>query len=187
MAFDRGIFEAVQSLTGNPVLDQAMMFFAEYLVILIPLSLIYLWFQDRDGKVDSVLIFGATVTGIATAYAMSMLYSHQNPSVTYETIIAADSTENAFPSHHTATVFSAAFGLLARKRKTLGYLMVAAAVLTGFARVYVGEHWPMDILGSVVASTTGVIVAYYGEPVMNYLEPIFELSEKVEDKVRAFL
>lgn len=187
MVFDSGIFEVVQSLTGNSVVDQVMMFFAEYLVILVPLSLVYLWFQDRNGKVDSVLVFGATVVGILTAYAFSFLYSHQNPSVSYETIIAADSMENAFPSQHTATVFSAAFGFLIRKRKILGYLMVVAAVLTGFARVYVGEHWPMDILGSVVASSTGIVVAYYGEPFMEYLEPVFQVSEKVESKFREFL
>lgn len=187
MAFNEEVFQLIQSFTGNPVLDELMLFVAEYLVLLIPLTLIYLWFQDRDGKTDSVLVFGATVTGILTAYALSFLYSHQNPSVTYETIIAADPTENAFPSQHTATVFSAAFGLLARKRKTLGYLMIVAAALTGFARVYIGEHWPIDILGSVVASTTGVIVAYYGEPTTDYLEPVFEFSEKVEEKIRASL
>lgn len=187
MVFDQGVFESVQSLTGNTVLDQVMMFFAEYLVILVPLSLVYLWFQDRNGKVDSVLVFGATVIGIITAYALSFLYSHQNPSVSYETIIAADPTENAFPSQHTATVFSAAFGLLTRSRKKLGYLMAGAAVLTGFARVYVGEHWPMDILGALVASTMGIVVAYYGEPVREYLESVFQFSENLEDKVREYL
>lgn len=182
MALDTAVFEAVQSLTGFGAVDQAMLFFAEYLVVLVPLVLVYLWFQGREGKHDSILTFGGTVTGVVAAYALGLLYSHQNPSATYETLVAFK-PENAFPSQHTAAVFSAAWPLIMRERKNLGYLMVAAAVLTGFARVYVGEHWPVDVLGAVVASATGVAVVYFGEDYADLLDPIYEFSEMVEEKL----
>jgi undecaprenyl-diphosphatase len=185
MAWNTEVFEAVQALTGISAVDSLMMFLAEYLVVLIPLSLIYLWFQDREGKNDSSLVFAATLTGIATAYIFSIFYSHQNPSVTYNTIIAADPSENAFPSHHTTTVFSAAFALMIRKRKQLGYLMLVAAVVTGFARIYVGEHWPVDILGAVVASLSAVGVAYYGDRFTGLLDPVYSFSEKIEKEIES--
>ena len=183
MAIDRGLFEAIQSLTGVGVVDQAMMFFAEYLVVLIPLVLIYLWVQGREGKHDSILTFGATVTGVIVAYALGLLYSHQNPSVTYETLVSANPAENAFPSQHTAAVFAAAWPLFVRERKNLGYLMVAAAVLTGFARVYIGEHWPVDVLGAVIASVAGLAFVYLGEDHVELLDPVYKLSETIEEKL----
>lgn len=183
MPIDSALFEAIQSLTGIGVIDQSMMFFAEYLVVLIPLTLVYLWFQQRRGKHDSILTFGATVTGVVVAYAMGLLYSHQNPSVTYETLVSANAAENAFPSQHTAAVFAAAWPLIARERKKLGYLMVAAAVITGFARIYIGEHWPVDVLGAVVASLAGLVVVYLGEDHVELLDPLYSLSERIEERL----
>ncbi len=180
---NQAVFEFVQSLTGNSVLDQLMLYMAEYLVIFVPLTLAYLWFQGREGKQDSVLTFGSAVTGIIVAYLLGMIYSHQNPSVTYETIVAAKPSENAFPSQHTAVVFATAFGYLARKRKSLGFLMTVAALLTGFARIYIGEHWPIDVLGSVVAASAGTLVAYYGEEYIEILDPVFRFSEKIEERL----
>lgn len=182
MAIDAAVFEAVQSLTGVTLVDQAMLFLAEYLIVLIPLVLVYLWFQGREGKHDSILTFAGTVTGIVFAYALGLLYSHQNPSASYETLVAFK-PENAFPSQHTAAVFSAAWPLLMRDRRNYGYLMVVAAVMTGFARVYIGEHWPVDVLGAVLASAAGVGAVYLGEDYTELLEPIYDLSETVEEKL----
>jgi len=177
------IFEAVQSITGVSAVDNLMVYFAEYLVVLVPLSLVYIWFQGREAKEDSVLTFASAVTGILAAYLLGMFYTHQNPSVTYETIVAADPTENAFPSQHTATVFAASFGYLTRKRKKLGGLMVVAGLLTGFARVYIGEHWPVDVLGSILAGSAGIIVAYYGDRFVDMLDPVFSFSERIEGRL----
>lgn len=186
MPVDKAVFEAIQALTGTPVVDEAMLLLAEYLVVLVPLVLVYVWFQGREGKHDSVLTFGATVTGIVAAYAMGLLYSHQNPSAAYNTIVAAK-PENAFPSQHTAAVFSAAWPLIVRERERLGYLMVVAALATGFARVYIGEHWPVDILGAAVASLAGLAVVKYGDEYVGLLEPVYELSETVEEKLKNLL
>ncbi|MFB6144064.1 MAG: phosphatase PAP2 family protein [Candidatus Nanohaloarchaea archaeon] len=186
MGLDTALFEAIQSLTGIAAVDQAMVFFAEYLVVLVPAVLVYLWFQGREGKHDSILAFDATVAGIVAAYALGMVYSHQNPSTMYNTIAAAK-PENAFPSQHAAAMFSAAWPLFMRDRKNLGYLMLAAAILTGFSRIYIGEHWPVDILGSVAASVAGVAVVYFGEDYVELLDPVYELSERVEERLQSLL
>lgn len=188
MSYDKALFEAIQSLTGNNLIDQIMLFSAEYLVILVPLTLIYLWLKGRKGKEDSSIIFLATVTGIITSYLLSLLYSHQNPSVVYQEVLAqADPSENAFPSQHTATVFATAFAAFAKKRKNTGILLISAAILTGFSRVYIGEHWPVDILGSMIAASAGLIILSIQDGILEFAKPVFEFSEKIERRLKSLV
>lgn len=180
------LFEAIHSLTGNAFVDQSMVFLAEYLIVLIPLILVYLWFIGRDGKEDSILVFGGTLFGLIVSYAMGLFYSHQNPSAVYETI-SAMSPENAFPSQHTTVMFSAALPLIYRHRDRLGYLMLIAGLSTGFARVYIGEHWPVDILGAFMASLFGLAVVYLVEEYVELIEPLYVLSETIESKLKEII
>lgn len=185
MSLDQQVFMWIQGLTGNSLLDQAMLIFAEYLVILVPLSLIYLWFTDRE---TSAYTFYTTVLGIVISYAMGMMYFHKNPSATLETIVASNSLENAFPSQHTSTVFATALPVLYREKKKIGGLLLTSAFLTGFARIYIGEHWPVDILGATVAAGLALIIS---ELTWEHLEPVWkpalELSETVEQRLKAFI
>jgi undecaprenyl-diphosphatase len=182
MTVGENLFLQIQVFTGNPFIDSTMYFLAEFLVLLIPLTFIYLWFQDREGKEDSVFAAYSTVLGILTTYLLGLFYAHQNPSATYETIIAYH-PENSFPSQHTAAMFGAAFPLLYRHREKLGYLMVVVAVLTGFSRVYIGEHWPIDILGSALAAGIGLGVAHFSWDILEPVwRPILDQAEKLEGK-----
>lgn len=58
----------------------------------------------------------------------------------------------SFPSGHTTTSFAGATMLsaLAPRAWPLFYLLAAAI---GFSRIYVGVHWPLDVLGGAVLGT----------------------------------
>jgi len=183
MGLDLAVFQAIQSLTGIGLIDELMVFTAEFLVAAVPLVLVYLWFQGKTGRRDSILGFGSAVLGLLISYGMGLLYSHQNPSAIFETIVAVK-PENAFPSQHTAVIFSVAWPLFWRDRKNIGALILLAALGTGFSRVYIGEHWPVDILGSIVASVIGFGIVYLSEDyIQPVLEPLIEVAQRVEDRV----
>lgn len=183
MGLDLAVFQAIQSLAGIGFIDEFMLFVAEFLVVIVPLVLVYLWFQGKTGKRDSILGFGSAVLGILISYGMGLLYSHQNPSAIFETIVAAK-PENAFPSQHTTVIFSVAWPLFWRERKNIGTLILLAALATGFSRVYIGEHWPVDILGSIVASAIGFGIVYLSEGyIQRILEPLVEVAQRVEDSI----
>ena len=180
MVLNAALFEAIEGLTGNPILDQSMIFLAEYLVILVPLSLIYLWFKDRE---TSLFTFYTTVTGIIISYGLGLLYFHENPSATYETI-AAYHAENSFPSQHTTAIIATALPLLYREKSKIGGLMLISGLSTGFARIYIGEHWPVDILGAIFAAALGLLIALYSWDKLEILwRPLIEFSREIEEKI----
>ena len=58
----------------------------------------------------------------------------------------------SFPSGHTAVSFAAATAIYAINKKW-GIAAYAFAVLMGFSRLYLGVHFPLDVLGGAVVGT----------------------------------
>lgn len=62
----------------------------------------------------------------------------------------------SLPSAHASVMFSAAFILIARRPlRANGLLLALIALVTGWARVYVGVHFPMDI-GAGIGLALGI-------------------------------
>jgi undecaprenyl-diphosphatase len=177
-------FGFVQSLTGNPLIDQLMIFSAEFLIILVPLTLVYLWFQDDQGRLDSVYAFTAVLSGLMVSYVvLAQVYQHNSPFQIYDTI-ASGEPENGFPSQHTTVVLSMVLPLIWQSRKKLAALFLTSGVLTGFSRIYIGEHFLIDILGAGLAASIGfaatlLIQKYLGEEVNRSVDFTYRLQKKV--------
>ena len=177
-------FGFVQSLTGNPVIDQLMVFSAEFLVLLVPLTMVYLWFQDDQGRLDSVYAFTAVLSGLMVSYVvLAQVYQHNSPFQMYDTI-ASGEPENGFPSQHTTVVLSMVLPLIWQSRKKLAALFLTSGVLTGFSRIYIGEHFLIDILGAALAASIGFAVMlltqkYLSEEVNRLVDFTYRVQRKV--------
>jgi membrane-associated phospholipid phosphatase len=73
------------------------------------------------------------------------------------------STDGSFPSDHATMAGAVAAGLLYVHRR-LGLVAAVAAIVMAFARVYVGAHFPVDVLaglalGAVVAALVQLATA----------------------------
>ena len=58
----------------------------------------------------------------------------------------------AFPSGHAATAFAAAT-VIAWDSRRLAIPAYALAALVAWSRVYVGVHWPLDVIGGAALGT----------------------------------
>ncbi|ALV32241.1 phosphatase PAP2 family protein [Streptomyces sp. CdTB01] len=78
-------------------------------------------------------------------------------------------TDYAFPSGHTtvAAATTAALFLLDRR---LAAVAAVCTLLEGFTRVYVGDHYPHDVLGSIVIAPPVALVA--GLVVRGVIRPV---------------
>ncbi|MFC4947496.1 phosphatase PAP2 family protein [Pseudonocardia sp. GCM10023141] len=74
-------------------------------------------------------------------------------------VLVARSADYAFPSDHAVMAGAVAAGVWLVSRR-LGYLAAAAALLMAFARVYVGAHWPGDVLVGLVFGAAVTVVGY---------------------------
>jgi undecaprenyl-diphosphatase len=94
----------------------------------------------------------------------------------------AASTDASFPSDHASASLAIAFAILAVDA-TAGAAFLVAAVLIAVGRVFVGAHYPGDVLASLVVALVSAFV------VVRLLRPLVErlvrLFERLTDPVLA--
>ena len=100
-------------------------------------------------------IFIVTAAAVAVAdlaaTALKVVVDVERPSSRYatpKTLVPAPQ-DHSFPSGHAATSFAAATILTAFAPR-LAPAWLALALAIGFSRVYVGVHYPLDIVGGAV-------------------------------------
>ena len=106
-----------------------------------------------------MLLLVATValtTQLATTLLKYAVQRDRPPTVVLDPEPLLDvPTTSSFPSGHTSSSFACAW-VLSRLAPRLTVPLFALAALIGFARIYVGVHYPLDVLAGAVF---GILVA----------------------------
>ena len=81
-------------------------------------------------------------------------------------------SDPSFPSNAAAASFAFAAGMWIYNRK-LGYLLSIPALIISFGRIYMGVHYPLDIIGGFALAivATGIVAAVmkFGKPILDRL------------------
>jgi membrane-associated phospholipid phosphatase len=104
-----------------------------------------------------LLVAAADVSADAVSGLLKTLIGRDRPPLVYPrpAPLVADPHSASFPSGHSATSFACATVLTARWPKAAPAFYVLAAAIA-FSRVYVGVHWPLDV---VAGAALGVLIA----------------------------
>ena len=156
---NKEIFLFINSFAGkNHILDLTMIAAAKAMPYIFILILFYLWFTNR--KNEALFAGYATTLGIIINGIIGLVYFHPRPFMEHlGTMLIHHKPGNSFPSDHTTFTLSIALMLLTFKTtRILGIIFTFLALWCGIARIYVGVHWPFDILGSTVVSIIAVII-----------------------------
>lgn len=155
----RAILHAPPGL-GGPALAVAV-FAARWLILVGPATLACLWLLG--GRVDrsaAIAAAAAGALGLAIAAVLSPLIAEQRPFLDGTTFNYLDhAADGSFPSDHATLAFALAFGLWRHRPPLLPRVwapLVAAAVAIGWARVFLGTHHAVDILGGAVVAIASV-------------------------------
>jgi undecaprenyl-diphosphatase len=99
----------------------------------------------------------------------------------------AHGPENSFPSDHTTFILTVGFALITtHAAPTWGKLVSISGALVAWARIYLGLHFPVDMLASaLIASFFGSITVLFVRPIHRWLVPVANQNyEKALDGLR---
>lgn len=68
--------------------------------------------------------------------------------------------DHSFPSGHTTAIFSLAIPFILYT-PVLGFLLVPLALSVGISRIYLGLHYPSDVLAGICLGTLTGILSYF--------------------------
>lgn len=163
MSPDHRLFEWINGLSGNEAVDAVMKFIVnDYFVpVMLALMMLGLWFGGRSvaqrqrnqwGVVWAAVGVGFTNLLIQVLNLLVELNPWPRPYIVdpdLKPVFGYLPTDPSFPANSAAVAFAFATGVFMRNRRW-GAAMYVIALLWGFSRVYVGIHYPLDILGGAV-------------------------------------
>jgi undecaprenyl-diphosphatase len=136
--------------------------YAEYgVVVFAALLLVSWWLARRDGDLDRVAVALWAPLGTLLAVGVNQLlvraFAEPRPYTVlpHSLVLVARSTDPAFPSDHAVMAGAVAAGVLLANRR-LGVVTCVLAVLMAATRVYVGAHFPLDVVAGLAA---GALIA----------------------------
>ena len=105
------------------------------------------------------LIFGVIVTNLL----LKIIVARPRPFAEIEALIPliAKPTDFSFPSGHTTASFAVALVMLRMLPKKIGIPAVVLAALVAFSRLYLGVHYPTDVLVGFVVALVGSLLAVW--------------------------
>ncbi|MFB6819816.1 phosphatase PAP2 family protein [Streptomyces sp. NPDC056347] len=165
VSVDGGLYTWVTELAQRSpaALDTAVRLWSEYGLVLFALLMLVSWWRSRSGDpARTAMALSAPLVVVAAFLANEVVKSafhEQRPCRTLHvvTVEACPALNDwSFPSNHTAIAVAAATAIWLADRR-LGAVAVTAAALMAASRVWIGVHYPHDVLAAVV---TGVLVAW---------------------------
>lgn len=161
-------------------------FIAKDLILIVPLlaAAMWLWGERRQVHAQRHLVVKvalAIAVSLTISWTMGQLYPHERPfaaNIGYNFLHHA--ADNSFPSDHGTVIFTFALAFLFWHRVWSGLALMAVGIAIAWSRVYLGVHWPMDMLGGFLCGLVGCMVAqllwqFIGAPVYPRLQQIHRL------------
>ncbi|WP_342596198.1 phosphatase PAP2 family protein [Salinicola lusitanus] len=128
---------------------------AIYAIYLVPLLMILGWLHRDPARQRLALkaLLGC-VFALSVNEVIALLWDHPRPFVIPVGHTYLDHAANSsFPSDHMTVISTLAITLLlSREWRPLGYLFAGLGLGIAWSRVYLGVHFPLDMLGAIVVS-----------------------------------
>jgi len=146
---DYCLFEKIHNLAGQwSFLDATGKFLAEYLPYLLVVSILLLFW--KKWKILFQVFLAGVVAKFVIVDTIRFIWPRPRPFVEHDVSLLIEKLDQAaFPSGHTALFFSLSTVVYYYHKKA-GILFFIASFLMALSRIFVGVHWPSDILGGIL-------------------------------------
>jgi undecaprenyl-diphosphatase len=167
MAWEEAFLLYLQDSVRSDFFNPIMRFFsflgnAGWFWILICVVLIIYKPTRHIGIIASIsLILSAGICNVL----LKNIINRTRPYVAIEELklIAKMPHDSSFPSGHSNASFSTACAItwcLSRNKKWIGVILIFVASIIAFSRLYVGAHYPTDVIAGIILGTLTSIIVY---------------------------
>jgi len=165
---DYSIYKAIDG-AGPDFLHGPMRFAANDLVFVIvaivALTFLYPWRTHRlERRIGAVMATAAGGVALLIVQPIANAVDRTRPFVAHphSELLISHGRDPGFPSDHATGAFAMAMALWLYDR-TIGAICFVLAAIVAFSRVYVGVHYPGDVVGGALIGI-GVALVFYFTP-----------------------
>ncbi|MDP9729415.1 undecaprenyl-diphosphatase [Alicyclobacillus tolerans] len=189
--FDTVLYHLINGLAGHSVLlDQVMIFFAKDAPEIYALLFLIAWFTlpKPDIQRRHALIM-AGLAGILALF-INLIISHiwfrprpftVFPKGSFNQLIP-HSNDASFPSDHASGSFGFAAGSWGHNSRWISRTFTVIAIIVMVARVFVGVHYPTDVIGGMIIGIfSGKVMWKFSRwifPLSSFIAKIFRFGPK---------
>ena len=163
MNFESSILLFLQDNVRNPVLSAFLIPFTVSNNIGIPcfvIIAIFLYFKKLR-KVGILIGISLVLEFVFANLIIKNLTARIRPYDVIDglTVLVDKAHDYSFPSAHTGSAFALAAVIFMVMERKYGIIAIVIASLMGFSRMYVGMHYPSDVLGGILIGTMTSFIA----------------------------
>jgi len=113
-------------------------------------------------KNEAIFAFYSMILALTFSKVISLFYYHDRPFVDKLGVTLVEHLpDSSFPSDHTTFMMAIVISFLFyAKTKKYFYLLFVVAFIGGVSRIFVGVHYPFDILSAIFIAITSSFVVY---------------------------
>ncbi|NFI08574.1 phosphatase PAP2 family protein [Clostridium botulinum] len=182
MNMNMEFFRLINNLANkNSVLDKIMIFFSKdipyiFMAIVAIVFILGITKKNCDYRKVAINTFIIAVINLTISFIIGGVYYVDRPFVHNKVnLLYIHAKNSSLPSDHAIGTMSIALGLI-KYNKLLSLILTVFSIIVGFSRVYVGHHYPLDIIGAyIIVFATNYI---YNLKLRNKVESLYEAVEK---------
>lgn len=189
--FDVSLFNLINKSLNVPFLDSFFSFVAVYgrEYFWIPI-VVLMWvlggaFNNKEAKKGALMLVIVFLLIIIIGLALKTVYYRPRPFLSLSNVLVfvPKDLDSSFPSGHALIVAGGAAIAAFFLKKRYSLPLIAEAILVSYSRIYVGVHYPTDVLAGVFLGVGIAFIAYTILEDNKYFNRLFVFVDDIYVKI----